>query len=653
MRNRLGTQSAALDRRRPPCGTGRANSTDIGSVRALAALAALTVSAVATLAACAHREPAPPAAEAAASPLHRVFDDYYEESLELDPVTATTLGDHRYDDRMANEISEAFRARTADMCRRFLARLAAFSPADLGEDDRLSAELLRRELADRIEGLQFPDHLLALTHISGQPVDFPIMGSGGGVHPFDTTADYERFLHRMDDFVAWVDTAISNLRRGVAVGVVHPRLVIERLLPQLDAQIVDDPDRSIFFTPVRHFPSGVAAPDRARHDAAFRAKIREQLVPTYRGLRAFLAGEYLPRCRATVAIESLPNGVAYYAYRVRTSTTTRLTPDEIFRIGEAEVARIEAEMNEVRIRAAWPGDLPSFARALAAAPGGVRTRDGLVAAYEELRGRVSGALPSMFGRLPRAPFQIRPIEAFREDSAPSQYQPPSPDGSRPGVFFVNAADIGKGKSMRVSETLFLHEAVPGHHLQVALQFENTTLPRFRRLLGYTAYVEGWALYAESLGNELGLYRDDAQRIEHLGAEMLRAVRLVVDTGLHHRGWSRARAVAYFTAHVLSTSEDVAADAELEIDRYIAWPGQALAYKTGQLKLAELRARAARRLGSAFDVRALHDEILRNGPVPLDLLEAQVDAWIASTSASSVSPRPVAFAGSAAGLGSVP
>jgi uncharacterized protein (DUF885 family) len=573
--------------------------------------------------------PAVGAGAARVPELARIFDDYYEESLALDPVTATTLGDHRYDDRMANDISEAFRARLGEMAHRFLTRLAAISPAGLTGEDRLDHELLRRELSDRLEGLTFPDHLLALTHISGQPVDFPIMGSGGGVHPFETAADYDHFLRRMDDFVAWVDTAIANLRRGIALGIVHPRLVIEKLLPQLDAQVVVNPEESIFFAPLRHFPPAVGAADRARLELAYRSKIGQLLVPTYRRLRTFLAEDYLSHCRTTVAIESLPNGVAYYAYRVRTSTTTRQTPDQIFQVGETEVARIEGELEKVRLRAGFKGDLHAFARALASAPGGATTREGLIASYEDLRSRVWGALPSLFGRLPRAPFQIRPIEAFREDSAPSQYQQSSPDGSRPGVFFVNAGDIAKGKSMRVSETLFLHEAVPGHHMQIALQYENTNLPKFHRLLGYTAFVEGWALYAESLGPELGLFRDPTQQIEHLGAEMLRAVRLVVDTGLHHRGWSRDKAIDYYKRHVLSTSEDVAAGAELEIDRYIAWPAQALAYKTGQLELAALRARAARKLGAAFDVRAFHDQILLDGPLPLDILETQIDNWATS------------------------
>jgi uncharacterized protein (DUF885 family) len=561
--------------------------------------------------------------------LHRLFDEYYEETLAMDPVTPTMLGDHRFDDRMAIEISDEYRGRVADMSRRYLARLATFAPAELDVEDRLSHELLRRTLSDRLEELQFPGHLLALTQISGQPVEFPVMGSGAGVHPFETAADFDHFLRRMDDFVTWMDTAIANLRRGVAAGVVHPRLVIERLLPQLDAMIVDDPGKSVFLEPLRKPRLALSAADGARLDAAYRAAVRDKIVPAYQRLRTFLATEYLPHTRSTVGLEALPNGAAWYALRVRTSTTTRLQPDEIFALGEREVARIEKEMRAVAERADWKGDLPSFARSLSSGPGEASTREGLVAAYDGLRGKVSAALPGLFGRLPRAGFEIRPIETFRENSAPSQYQQPSPDGARPGVFFVNASKITAGKTMRASETLFLHEAVPGHHLQLALQYENTTLPRFRRLLDYTAYVEGWALYAESLGERLGVFREPAQQFEHLGAEMLRAVRLVVDTGLHHRGWTRAQALDYFAKHVFSTSDDVGSMSAREVDRYIAWGGQALAYKTGQLRLVALRERASRALGARFDLRAFHDEILREGPLPLDLLEARIDAWIAA------------------------
>jgi uncharacterized protein (DUF885 family) len=592
---------------------------------------------LAVLAGCAHTPPSPSPSAGPADPaaLHKLFDDYYEESLALDPVLATWLGDHRYDDRMANDISEAYRARVRDLVARFEARLAAFAQgAALGGEDRLSLELLRRELSDRRETLEFPTHLLPFTHISGQPVDFPIMGSGAGVHPFGTAADYDNFVRRADDFVVWMDTAIANSRAGAERGIVHPRLVIEKLLPQLDAQIVSDPTKSTFWEPVRRFPAAIAAADRARLEAAHRKMILERLVPSYERLRTFLHDWYLPRCRTTIAFEAIPGGPAWYAFRVRQITTTKLSPDEIFRIGESEVARIEGEMKRVRDADAFRGDLPAYARKLAAAPGGLRTREALVDAYKSLKAEVDRHLPQLFGHQPRAPFEIRAIEPWRENSAPSQYQQASPDGSRPGVFFVNAADIAKGP-MRVSETLFLHEAIPGHHFQVSLQLEQPSQPKFRRMLGYTAYVEGWALYSETLGPQLGLFRSPAQLIEHLGAQMMRAVRLVVDVGLHHRGWTRDQAIDYFASRVLSTSEDMRGNAIREVDRYIAWPAQALAYKIGQLRITELRERSKKKLDDRFDLRAFHDEVLRNGPVPLDLLETIVDG---------MNPPPQAFDG---------
>jgi len=566
----------------------------------------------------------------ASAALQRLFADYYEEALALDPVLATTLGDHRYDAHLAIDISDGYRQRQKQAYTRLLARLDALVTGAFGDDDRLSLALLRSELRMRLEGLAFPEHLLPMTQISGWPVDFPVMGSGAGVHRFATTADYDNFLGRIADFVTWMDTAIANMRRGIAAGVVHPSIVVDTLLPQLDTQIVADPESSAFFQPVRVFPTAVAEADRLRLTKAYRDAIQAQIVPAYRRLRAFLAGEYRPHCRASTSFEALPNGAAWYAYRVRAATTTTLTPDQIFQLGESEVARIEGQMLALRqATGATAGDLPSFARSLAEASGRQTTRAGLVGAYQTLSAQVWRALPALFGRLPHAPFEVRPIEPYREDAAPSQYQPPSPDGKRPGIFFVNTADVGKGRPMRASATLFLHEALPGHHLQIALQYENAALPPFCRTISYAAFEEGWALYTESLGQVLGVYGEPVQALDHLGAEMLRAVRLVVDTGLHHRGWTRNQAIAYFRAHVISTSEDVTADSVREVNRYIAWPAQALAYKVGQLQLADLRQRASAALGPSFDLRAFHDEVLRNGPLPLDLLASHIGDWLAA------------------------
>jgi len=590
----------------------------------------LVACACACVSACAHTGgPAGSAAGGSDSgALHSLFAAYYEAALALDPVLATTLGDHRYDAHLAIDISEGYRRRQKEVYTRLLSRVEVLSAGRFTDDERLSLSLLRSELGMRLEGLAYPEHLLPMSQVSGWPVDFPVMGSGAGVHRFETTVDYDNFLGRITDFVTWVDTAIENMRRGIAAGVVHPAIIIDTLLPQLDAQIVSDPETSVFFQPVRAFPVKVPQTERLRLLTAYRAAIQQQIVPAYRRLRAFLADEYRPHCRRDPAFEALPNGVAWYAYRVRAATTTRLTPDQIFELGESEVARIEREMLALRDAASWKGDLASFARSLAEGPGRQTTRAALLSAYQTLSEQVSRGLPALFGRLPRAPFEIRPIEAFREDAAPSQYQPPSPDGDRPGIFFVNTADVSKGRPMRASATLFLHEVLPGHHLQIALQYENLALPRFHQTISYSAYEEGWALYAETLGQALGVYADPAQALEHLGEEMLRAVRLVVDTGLHHRGWTRDRAIAYFHAHVVSTGEDVAADSVREVNRYLAWPGQALAYKIGQLQIAELRQRAASEM-AFFDLRAFHDEVLRNGPLPLDLLAAHMDQWIAA------------------------
>jgi uncharacterized protein (DUF885 family) len=577
---------------------------------------------VTLLTGCAHQ----PAPTGPAGSLAELFDRYYEETLKLDPVFATWLGDHRYDDRMANDISDAYRAEALAMAERTRTALDQFDPATLSPADRLSHALLHRELDERIESFAYPSHLLPFTHISGLPVDFPIMGSGAGVHPFDSAADYDHFVSRSADFVTWIDTAIANMQKGASSGLVHPRLVMEKLLPQLDAQIVSDVQKSIFWEPLRRFPASVAAADRTRIEAAFRDMITQRLVPSYRKLRAFIKDEYLPKCRTSFAIEALPGGAAWYAFRIRQITTTTLSPDEIFAIGEREVARIQGEMTKLRDQQGFKGDLVAFARSLAKTPGAYTTREALVAGYKGLRAEVERHLPQYFGLSPKAPFDIRAIEAWREDSAPSQYQQASPDGSRPGVFFVNAADVAKGP-MRVSETLFLHEALPGHHFQVSLQLEQQGLPKFRRMLGYTAYVEGWALYSETLGKSLGLFRDPAQEVEHLGAQMMRAVRLVVDVGLHHKSWTRDQAVDYFATRVLSTSEDMRAGAIREVDRYIAWPAQALAYKLGQLHIADLRAQGERNRGAAFDLRAFHDEVLRNGPVPLDQLTQLVQPII--------------------------
>lgn len=557
--------------------------------------------------------------------LHEVMEQYFEDELKLYPVFATSIGDHRYDDQYPVSISESHRERQRAHYRRYLAALAQAQPDRLDARERLNYDVFERALVRRIEGLAFDSHLQPVTQLGGAPVDFPLMGSGRGLHPFRSVADYDNFLKRIDGFQGWVDTAIANMRRGMHRGIVQSRVVMQRTLPQLEAMIVDDPARSLFYQPLRQLPEHVSGAERARLAAAYAQAIAGQIVPAYRKLRDFIRDEYLPMTRTGVAFAELPNGAAWYRYLVRLQTTTELTPEEIFQLGQDEIARIRKEMERMREQSGFLGTSGEFVRHLAARPpAGHRSRDDLLKGYEALRAIVTPQLPRLFGQLPRAPYEIRTIEPFRENAAPSQYWSAAPDGSRPGIFYVNAAGIGAGGTQRASESLFLHEAVPGHHLQISIQRERENLPRFRRYGGYTAFVEGWALYAEGLGAELGLYTDPVQNYGRLGSELFRAVRLVVDVGLHSKGWSREQALKF----MMDTADRSEAGAALEIDRYIANPAQALAYKIGQLKIAAIRARAETMLGAKFDIRAFHDELLKDGALPLDLLEAKMDAWLA-------------------------
>ena len=563
-------------------------------------------------------------ASAESKRLQEIFDQYFEDYLELFPTFATSIGDHRYDDQLGIGISEEHRTKQRDLYTSSLSKLADVRRDRLEAFDALNYAAFDRMLKQRLEGLTFNQQLLPLRQLGSLPVEFPIMGSGKGEQPFKTVKDYDNFLGRIANFQVWADTAITNMRTGIKDGLVQPRVVMERTLPQLDAMIVSDPKQSLFFQPILQMPAEFTNAYKSRLSRAYTLAIEEQIVPTYRRLRVFIQEEYLPKTRSTVGWSALPEGDRWYNYLVRSQTTTDLAPEEIFQLGMNEIARIQKEMERMRAENGFQGTLGEFSRYLANnAPPGYGTRDDLIKGYEVIREKVNSRLPRLFGRLPKAPFEIRTIEEFRERSAPSQYWSATPDGSRPGIFYVNAAGIGKNALRRASESLFLHEAVPGHHFQISLQREQQSLPRFRRFGSYTAFVEGWALYAESLGPELGLYTEPNQYFSRLNSELFRAVRLVVDVGLHRKGWSREQALKF----LMETTMTGESGAALEIDRYIAWPGQALAYKIGQLKIAAIRAKAEKALGPRFDIRAFHDELLKDGALPLDLLETKMNIWI--------------------------
>ncbi|MFO0334067.1 MAG: DUF885 domain-containing protein [Pseudomonadota bacterium] len=569
-----------------------------------------------------------------AADVNGLVERWFEESLALSPVGATFIGDSRFDDRLGNPASLEFRRATDERDQRYLAAASRIDPARLEPSARLTHEIFLRDLRLAIAGRRFPSELLPVSQMDSLYATLAVLGSGTSAQPFGTPAQHAAWLKRAAEFPAWADSAIERLREGLARGVTHPRPVAAKLLPQLDQLIAARPEDSVFWGPVRMLegdvpPAGFTTADRERLAGEYRVLIGTRLMPALRKLRAFLADEYLPNARTTVGWSALPDGARWYSHLAEVSTTVRMEPAEIHATGLAEVGRIRAEMEAVKRQVGFDGDLQAFFRHLQTDPRYYyeRTQD-LIAGYREIKARVDAALPKLFRTFPKADYEVREVEPFRAQSAAgAMYQPPSEDGRRPGIFYVNTYHP-KAQPRFGMETLSLHEAAPGHHFQIAIQQELKGLPRIRRFEGNVAYVEGWALYAESLGRELGLFTDPYQWYGRLSDEMLRAMRLVVDTGLHAKGWSREQAIRY----MLDNSSLAESDVVAEVERYIVWPGQALGYKIGQLRMSALRAEAERELGPRFDVRAFHDELLKDGALPIEVLEAKVRRWIAGQKA---------------------
>jgi len=590
----------------------------------LALLLALGVS----MASRAETMPTPVAevASAESRKLADLVDAYFEEQLKLNPLLATSIGDPRYNDRFEVTISPEWRARDEKLERDYLERIKSIDPARLSGQDALTYEIFKSAREREIEGFRFPGHLIPVNQFYSVPNSFAQLGSGNGLHPFKTVKDYEDFLKRIDGFVAWTDQAIVNMREGIAKGYTLPNVLVERTLPQLAAQLVERPEDSLYWGPIANLPATFTDAERQKLAAAYRAAITRQVIPSYRRLHDFLRDEYLPKARNSVGLDALPDGKAWYEYNVRNISTTDYTPAQIHEIGLREVERIHGEMRKVMQQVGFEGSLDDFFRFLNTDEQFVHpSREALVAGYVDIKNRVDPQLPTLFEILPNADYEVRAVEPFREKSAAGgQYQAASEDGSRPGIFYANAYDL-KARPKWAMEALSLHEGNPGHHFQISIQREQKNLPRFRRFGGYTAYSEGWGLYAESLGPELGVYKDPYQYFGRLEGELFRAIRLVVDTGLHSKGWTREQVLEYIDAN--SATSDARRIAETE--RYIAIPGQAVAYKIGQLKISELRERAERELGERFDVRKFHTAVLADGALPLDVLEAKIDRWIAA------------------------
>jgi uncharacterized protein (DUF885 family) len=558
--------------------------------------------------------------------LARLFDLYLEALLQAIPEQATFIGAPGHNDRWMDR-SLAGVERRQETTRRLLAAVRSFDRERLTPVERDSYDLLRRRVEGMVEGFRFPTDWIAIHQVGGV---HQVVPQTIAAMPAQTVEHYEDILARLRGLPRVVDEVLILLGKGLETGVTPPRITLKDVPRQLEALAVDDPAKSPLTVRFQKIPESIPAPERERLRREAAEILSAQVAPAFRKLHDYFVGTYLPGTRETIAMRDLPDGEAWYAYNARQSTTTDLTPQQIHDIGLREVARIRAEMEALIPKTGFQGSFEEFVRFLRTDPRFFFDKpEDLVSAYRDIAKRADPELTRLFGRLPRLPYGVIPVPAYTEKSTTTAYyENGSPTAGRPGYYFVNTYDL-KARPKWEMEALTLHEAVPGHHLQTALAQEAEGLPEWRKHDDHTAFTEGWGLYAESLGGEMGFYQDPYSRFGQLTYEMWRAVRLVVDTGMHSLGWSRDRAIEYFRANAPKTEHDIV----VEIDRYIVWPGQALAYKIGELKIKELRALAEKELGAEFDVRAFHDEVLGRGSVPLDVLDAKIRAWIAARKAA--------------------
>ncbi|QDA61223.1 DUF885 domain-containing protein [Hymenobacter jejuensis] len=565
-------------------------------------------------------------ATASTKDLASLFDSYWEKNNKLFPLDATTQGDNRYNDQLPNDQTKAFRDTLRNFYESYQTKLKSYDRNSLSDNDKVSYDIFQYEMESRLAGLKLNMWMMPFQQFWGLPITLGQYGSGEGIQPFKNAKDYDNWLGRVKSFPVWGDSAIANFRKGMAAGVVLPRALVVKMIPQMEALVVADPTKSLFYGPIKKFPEGVSADDQKRITAAYKDAIANQLVPTYKKLGAFLKNEYLPKSRTSTGISAIPGGKEDYTYLVKYWTTTDKTPEEIYQTGLSEVKRIRTEMERVKTETGFKGDLPAFFEYMKTNPKFMpyKTPQDVLAAFEAIHKRMEPNLKKMFGRTPKTPFEVHQTEAFRAASASAEYNQGSTDGTRPGIFYVPILDATKYNTTSGMESLFLHEAIPGHHYQISLQQENENLPKFRRYAGYGAMTEGWALYTESLGKELGLYTDPYQYMGALGDEIHRAIRLVVDVGMHTKNMTREQAIKYMMDNEAISEQGATA----EIERYMAIPGQALSYKVGALKIRELRSRYEKELGNKFKLSDFHDELLKDGVMPLAVLEQKMDAWAA-------------------------
>ncbi|QYK02655.1 DUF885 domain-containing protein [Shewanella psychrotolerans] len=558
-----------------------------------------------------------------------LVDRYFKETLALEPIYATFVGVNDYNDKFGGSLTEEYLKARHDLNTRYLKEIKAIDRAKLPTALQLSYDMFRYDRNVALVSETFPEHFMPMNQFYSTVISMVQLGSGESAQPFKTVKDYNNWLSRLEGFIQWTKLAQSRMNEGIESKVVLPRVLVERIIPQLQAQLVTKAEDSLFYAPITQFPESFSEQDKQAITADYTALINKKLLPALSGLTTYFQETYLPAARSSDGWWGLPNGKVWYQHLANAHTTTTMPVDEIHQVGLAEVSRILTEMDKVREQVGFEGDLNAFFASLSSEPQYFFTdREGLIDGYMTLKDKINAKLPNYFNVMPKADYVVKPVESFREQSAAgASYEAPAVDGSRPGVFYINTYNL-KAQPKWGMTTLSLHEAAPGHHFQIAIKQELTGVPEFQRFGGYTAFEEGWALYAEYLGIEMGLFEDPYQYFGKLSDEMLRAMRLVVDTGLHAKGWSREQAIQYMKDNSPMAESDIIA----EVERYMAIPGQALSYKVGQLKILALRAEAEEALGDKFDLKGFHDQILTSGSLPMAVMEQKIHDWIEANKA---------------------
>lgn len=558
--------------------------------------------------------------------LDSIAANYYEQYLKLYPLEATSQGDLRYNDQLPINIDKDFISGEIAFYHSVQTQLDNVDYKSLSDEDKVVYDVLDFTLKDKIEAYAYHPEYIPFTQFGGLPLNFPLYGSGQGSQPFNTEKDYEDWLKRMEKFPEWMNAATENFRDGMTNKIVLPKKLVLKMIPQMKAEEIITPDfnKNIFSGPVKNFPKGFTSAQKEKFTKLYQESVVKNIIPAYTKMGEFLEKEYLPKSRETDGYNSLPKGGDIYKYYAKSWTTTNKTPEEINEIGLQQVAMLRAEMEKVKQQVGFTGTLEEFITSVKTDPKAMpyKTSTEVLDGFNGILAKITPKLRTMFGVTPKTKFEIRQTEKFREASASAEYIQGTPDGKRPGIFYMPLPDPSKFNVTSGMESLFLHEAIPGHHYQVSLQQENTKLPKFMRFGWFGAYGEGWAHYCETLGPEFGLYTDPYQKMGYLSDQMLRAVRLVVDTGIHTGKMTREEAITYFLSNIAYDE----AGATAEVERYMAMPGQALGYKIGSLRIRELRDQYQKQLGNKFSLAKFHDELLSQGCLPLDVLNRKMELW---------------------------